>query len=169
MIMKASGLFLVFMLAASVVVSAQTRTVTNNDLKKYKTERERAERELREDYQRLGLPSPEERAKLNEKEAKEMSELAARLRNSRIAQENARRAAEEVTISAQPPVQAIVVVESGQPVYYYPWQGGWYRYPGSYMGGRRLPQQNGYFAGGQFWPTGPITRPRPARLFGRPR
>jgi hypothetical protein len=155
MIMKASGLFLVFMLAASVVVSAQTRTVTNNDLKKYKTERERAERELREDYQRLGLPSPEERA--------------ARLRNSRIAQENARRAAEEVTISAQPPVQAIVVVESGQPVYYYPWQGGWYRYPGSYMGGRRLPQQNGYFAGGQFWPTGPITRPRPARLFGRPR
>gem|GEM_PF-6675518 len=27
-----------------------------------------------------------------------------------------------------PPIQAIVVVESGVPVYYYPWQGGEHRY-----------------------------------------
>ena len=157
--MKASVLFLVFMVFAFTANAfAQTRTVTNRELTTYRTAREAAERELREDYARFGLPSPEERAKLNAREAKEMSELAARLRASRIASENARRVTRETM--PNPPIQAIVVVESGVPVYYYPWQGGWYRYarPFGPFGPR---QREGYYAGGQFWPTGPRTRERP--------
>ena len=154
--MKASVLFLVFMVFAFTANAfAQTRTVTNRELTTYRTAREAAERELREDYARLGLPSPEERAKLNAREAKEMSELAARLRASRVASENARRVTRETTPNS--PIQAIVGVESGVPVYYYPWQGGWYRYARPF--GPR--QREGYYAGGQFWPTGPRTRERP--------
>lgn len=157
--MKTSSLLLVFIFAAASLVSGQTRTVTNNDLAKYKTQRESAERELRENYAKLGLPSPEERAKLDEKEAKEMSELAARLRASRIAGENARRSSYSQTAQ---PIQAIVVIESGVPVYYYPWQGGWYRHIRQDTDRKYyLPQQNGYFAGGQFWPTGPRGRMQP--------
>jgi hypothetical protein len=71
---------LVFSFIAAVSVSAQTRTVTNDNLEKYRQKRVAAERDLRENYERLGFPSPEELEKQIEQSRVERSELAARLR-----------------------------------------------------------------------------------------
>lgn len=71
-----SSLFLISTLSAF----AQTRTVTNADLEKYRQARVKAEREYRENYQRLGMPSPEELRRRNEESARKMTELSERLR-----------------------------------------------------------------------------------------
>ena len=52
-----------FVLSAAFAVGAQTKKVTNADLEKYRTERLKAEKDLRENYAKLGFPSPEELAK----------------------------------------------------------------------------------------------------------
>ncbi len=66
--------------------AAQKRTVTNEDLEKYRQKRVAAEKDLRENYERLGFPSPEELQKQIERGNAERSALAARLEA-----ENARR------------------------------------------------------------------------------
>lgn len=47
-------------LLLSGAVFAQTTTVSNSDLTKFRDRRIAAEKEYRENYQRLGMPSPEE-------------------------------------------------------------------------------------------------------------
>jgi len=80
-----------------VSVSAQTKTVTNADLAKFAEKRISAEREYRENYERPGMPSPEELEKQNADEAIEREELSRRLRAERLQQEaiNAQREAAE--------------------------------------------------------------------------
>ncbi len=52
---------LMFFIAATAISSmAQNKTVTNADLEKYRQARLAAEREYRENYERLGMPSPTE-------------------------------------------------------------------------------------------------------------
>lgn len=58
---------------------AQKRTVTNEDLEKYRQKRLAAERDLRENYERLGFPSPEELQKQIDQSSAERSALSARL------------------------------------------------------------------------------------------
>ena len=55
-----TAVFLSFILAFSFSAFAQTKTVTNADLEKFRQKRLQAEREYRENYERLGFPSPEE-------------------------------------------------------------------------------------------------------------
>lgn len=62
---------------------AQTRTITNLDLEKYRQERLTAERDYRENYEKRGMPSPEELEKRRVEDAKAMAELSARLRYER--------------------------------------------------------------------------------------
>jgi len=69
--------------------AAAQSTITNADLEKYRQKRLAAERELREDYERLGFPSPEELEAKRIADAKEREELAARLASERIAREQA--------------------------------------------------------------------------------
>ena len=45
---------------AANLTAAQTKTVTNSDLEKYRQKRLQAERDYRENYAKLGFPSPEE-------------------------------------------------------------------------------------------------------------
>ncbi len=45
--------------------AAQTKSVTNRDLEKFRQKRLQTEREYRENYSRLGFPSPEELEKQN--------------------------------------------------------------------------------------------------------
>lgn len=71
-----SSLFLISTLSAF----AQTRTVTNADLEKYRQARVKAEREYRENYKRLGMPSPEELERREAERKRETAELSARLR-----------------------------------------------------------------------------------------
>jgi len=78
---------LIFTFIAVASASAQTRTVTNDDLEKFRQKRVAAERDLRENYERLGFPSPAELEKQIEQSRVERSELAARLRAENLESE----------------------------------------------------------------------------------
>jgi len=58
---------------------AQKRTVTNADLEKFRQKRLQAEREYRENYSRLGFPSPEELEKQNIENRRARSELSQKI------------------------------------------------------------------------------------------
>lgn len=66
---------------------AQNKTVTNSDLEKHRQKRLEAERDYRENYERLGFPSPEELERQIEQSRKERSELAEQLRNESLERE----------------------------------------------------------------------------------
>ena len=68
-------------------IAAQNRTVTNGDLEKYRQKRLTAEKDLRENYERLGFPSPAELDKQIEQGKVERSELSARLRTENLERE----------------------------------------------------------------------------------
>lgn len=151
-------LSIIFCLAAmsATAAFAQTKVVTNADLAKFKTERLNAERELRENYARLGFVSPEEMAKRDAESREHMFDLSAKLRRDRLERE-ARRAEEQqraaplVVAVYQTPQMSETSIVGG---YWYP-RYNWRRpFPRSF-------QQQGYFAGGQFWPTGPRTPSAP--------
>ncbi len=74
-------------------VSAQTakRTVTNTDLEKFRQKRLANERSYRENYERLGFPSPEELEARNEQDRKDLSELSARIERENYAREQIQR------------------------------------------------------------------------------
>lgn len=84
-------LFLGFIFICANVASAQTRTVTNDNLEKFRVRRVQAEREYRENYQRLGLPSPEDLEKQREQNRKELAELSARLQAENFEREQRQR------------------------------------------------------------------------------
>ena len=81
--MIVAGMVGIFVLSGT----AQTKTVTNADLAKFAEKRVNAEREYRENYERLGMPSPEELEKQNAVDAAEREELSRRLRAERIQRE----------------------------------------------------------------------------------
>jgi len=86
--MKRQALFVLSLVFVfSGLVFAQTKTITNADLLKFKVARLKAEKELRENYKELGFPSPEELAKREEKSRREFSELSQRLRKERLERE----------------------------------------------------------------------------------
>jgi len=66
---------------------AQTRTVTNADLEKYRQARLKAEKDLEERYKEMGFPSPEELRKQAEKDRVEREALARRLFEERMQRE----------------------------------------------------------------------------------
>ena len=152
----------VFIAAFAAIASSQTKTITNSDLSDYREKRIAAEKELREDYARLGFPSPEVRAARDAQAAKELIELSARLRNERLARE--RREAEiSVAVRSLQPTQTQIVVSNGVPNYYYYYPNyGW-----RYNTRSREYVQPGYFAGGMFIATGSRTPMRP--IFVRPK
>lgn len=98
-------------LSAGIAVSAQTKTVTNLDLEKYKTARLLAEKDLRENYAKMGFPSPEELARQQDEDEKARIVLldklrAERLERERIEAENRRISAASYTAQPQ------IIVES---------------------------------------------------------
>lgn len=153
--MKYKIVFLIsIVLLAVISASAQTRSVTNADLEKFRQERLKGEAEYRENYARLGLPSPEELDRRREASRVANEELSQKLRAERLEAE--RIEAERRAWQQQP---TYIVIDPGAQYYDEPYFSSYYRGRGRLP--RQLPQQNGYFAGGQFWPTGPSTRPQP--------
>ncbi|MEP6946313.1 MAG: hypothetical protein ABJA02_10380 [Acidobacteriota bacterium] len=156
-------LFLVCMLSIfSLPAIAQTRSVTNEDLSKYSREREKADRDYLENYARRGLPSPDEIARRRARSAIEYREYADQIRAHDAEVE---RAAAQWRSQRRGFVPQVIVVSGdqgyGEPDYFY--SGGRY-----FSRGVRQPySQPGYYAGGQFWPTGSATPSRP--LIARPR
>src|SRR6476661_1222445 len=94
-------LFVCCLLALSCSFAlSQKRMVTNADLETYRQQRLQAERDYRENYQRLGLPSPEELDRRREQSAKETAELSARLRAERMQREQIEAAQRAMSRSA---------------------------------------------------------------------
>jgi len=159
--------FICFSLTAAVLMAAQTKTVTNADLSKYSQERVKAEKDLRENYAKLGFSSPEEIELRNKSDAKDRAELSARLRLVELERERVeaeRYAAARIADAYSRSTQMEIVTDNGSTGYFWSY-GRRYRIPaahGAY-------QQPGYFAGGQFWPTGSRTRPQPPSVWIRPR
>jgi len=146
--------FVCVVLSGCYAANAQSKVVTNTDLDKYRVEREKAAAEYLSNYAKRGMPSPEELERRNERDRKESVELSAKMRAERTERE--RREAESKVIGVYPQRrQSEVIVIDGYQTYFYsePYY--------SYGRGRRMLQQPGYFAGGQFWPTGSSTRTRP--------
>lgn len=133
------------------------RTVTNSDLEAYRQRRVNAERELREEYNRLGFPSPDERWRRDADSQQQLLDLSGRLKSERLERERLELERQRMMqpIPVFPPLGYNNVVQPGELFWPTQWGfGGWgHRHHGF--------QQDGYFAGGQFWPTGPSTPPRP--------
>lgn len=134
-------------LLSAICAAAQIRTVTNTDLEKYRQKRLAAEKEYRENYKRLGLPSPEELDRRREVSKIENERLAAGFENERIERERAEAAAQQYAAQA-------LWFDSQQyavPQIYN--NGGYLSY--GWSSGARFRQRStpGYFAGGAFWPT----------------
>jgi hypothetical protein len=165
--MKIRSLGLVFMFSAAVLTAAAQKTVTNTDLEHYRNDRVQAEEKLRQDYERKGT-SYDEVMRHNKESQKETIDLAAKLRAERLEEEklDAERSAAEQAAAANRQM-SVAPTYYQDPYYGYGYGGYGYGYGygnGSRgRGGFRFPyQQQGYYAGGQFWPTSPATPPRPA-------
>ncbi len=158
-------LVLIFSVAA-IPALAQSKVVTNDDLEKYRDARVRAETDLKENYAKLGFPSPEELEQRRQQSAQETAEYAERIRAANLAveQEEARRRAVRTVYS--PPVY-MPAEETGYGDFGYIYLNGRY-YRRQVRQVRQGYTQPGYFAGGQFWPTGSATPPRPLRKTRRP-
>ena len=82
-------LFVSLIFSVSALTFAQTKTITNADLESFRQKRLAAEKDLRENYEKLGFPSPRELEKQIEQSRIEREELAARLQAERIAERQA--------------------------------------------------------------------------------
>ncbi len=180
--------FLLFCFVAAFVSSVAGQvTVTNADLEQYRQERLRAQADLRANYARMGFPSPEEIARRNDESQKELVELADKLRAARLESERMdidrdRLAVERERIQADRESALIMAQiyadqeassgysDGGFSTGSYGSFGGgfWNQVYRGYRGFRGFGNrgQEGYYVGGQFWPTGPRTAPRP--IIGRP-
>ena len=86
--MKAAiSLTFVFFLIAGMSVQAQRKSVTNTDLEKFRQKRLQAEQDYKENYEKMGFPSPEELQRKIEQSNDERFELAARLGAERLERE----------------------------------------------------------------------------------
>lgn len=87
--MRSKVLFILCsILGATVFVSAQTKTITNADLEKYRQKRLAAERDYEENYERMGFPSPEELKWQNEESQRDLIEYSEQLRSERMENDN---------------------------------------------------------------------------------
>ncbi len=155
---------LVLILGIAGSAAAQSRTVTNADLEKFKSERLKAAAEYRENYARWGFPSPEELDHRREKSRIESEKLSAELRASRLESERLEAQRQTERERSEGFYRNRNMSFDSEPLYNSP----------SYilsngrnrLRNRRQPfYQSGYVGGGHFWPT-PVVRhvPKPTWL-----
>jgi hypothetical protein len=164
--MNTRSLLLVLIVLAGGSIAFGQKTVTNADLERYRSERTRAEEQLRQEFARKGT-SYEEVMRRNKQSQQEMIELSAKLTAERLEQER-------VDAEREAAVRVVQAFRGTLNAFNEPYgSGGWFsgfRYRGGgriRYGARPVRPQQGYFAGGQFWPTGPATRPQPLFSVGR--
>jgi hypothetical protein len=151
-----------FIFAMAISVMAQTKTITNADLEKYRQARLTAEREYRENYERLGMPSPAELDRRNEQSRIEVERLSEKLRTAELERERLDAARTDFSGTS------ISIMQEPAPNLRY-WPTTYWSYASRYHS-PRLPNANknlGYVGGGTFWPTGNRTPSQP--VFKRPR
>jgi hypothetical protein len=153
-------------LVGSISLSAQTNTVTNSDLERFRESRLQAEREYRENYARLGMPSPEELAKKRDEDISRIVEMGERLRRERLDREM--RQAEFAAVNAVSESQTLnilpVVVRDGQS--YFVGAGSFYRGSQRWQGWRGSKQPIYWRAAGGmvYWEPGG----RPSSIWSSP-
>ncbi len=164
--MNTRSLLLVFMVFGFALTIAAQKTVTNTDLERYRTERVRSEDELRQQYATKGLTT-DEVMRRNKESQTQLFELSARLRAERIEAERIQAEREAGERAAEARRRATSVTFYDDSSY---WRGGWFGTSG-FVGPRRFGArpivQHGYFAGGQFWPSGAVTPPHAVFNVGR--
>jgi hypothetical protein len=85
--MKKTVLFLSLILSFSTIAFAQTKTVTNADLEKFRQKRLQNEKNYRENYERLGFPSPEELERKRVEDEENLIEFSQQLETQRLQRE----------------------------------------------------------------------------------
>lgn len=85
--MKTVGMVVGLILFANAIAFGQAKTITNFELEKYQQQRLNAEREYRENYKRLGFPSPEELDRQRDADMKARIEISEQLRQARLEKE----------------------------------------------------------------------------------
>lgn len=78
----------ILVLTAAFSAFAQTRTVTNADLEKFRQQRVESERKLKERYAEMGFPSPEQLERQNRERREAMEEYSDELRERRLMSQN---------------------------------------------------------------------------------
>jgi len=79
---------LILSLACAFSAFAQTKTVTNSDLEKFRQQRIESERKLKERYAEMGFPSPAQIERQNAERRAEMEQYSDQLREQRIYAQN---------------------------------------------------------------------------------
>lgn len=155
--MKANtAVFVLIMLASAAFAFGQRPTVTNETLEKYRQQRLAAEKDLRENYEKLGFPSPEEREARDKASREKFDEITAKLREDEIERQR-----------TQPVANTIVerTIQVGRPEYraygLAPAAIWGYSAPRGRIYNRRFYTQPYHVSGGSIWPVGPATKPRP--------
>ena len=140
------GLFVVFCLMFLAVgfASAQTarKTVTNADLEKFRQKRLAAEKDYRDNYEKMGFPSPEELEKQHEQDRKDMSELSARIEKENYDREQQQRATDYWQYQNRMLYNLNNQNAYNGNGYYSPFNAGSYGYSGGYSG---YGFSNGYY------------------------
>src|SRR5687768_16726667 len=144
--MKQGSLLILFvMLALSGYAMGQTQTVTGKDLEKFREKRLKAERDYRENYARLGMPSPEELERRRVENKKVLIDLSDKLRRDRYEREvrEAELRWRSYELSQRQPIYNLQIVPGYSSPYYLPY----YNY-GRWPYKRRHGQNFGWRAGG---------------------
>ena len=156
-VMRLNIAALMFFIAATAISSmAQTKTIKNADLEKYRQARLTAERDYRENYERLGMPSQAELDRRREQSRIETERLSEKLRSAELERERMDVLRDSY---AQPSIsysRAPSQNHSYLPAYYWSYANR-YRSPRP----QQVYQQSGYVGGGTFWPTGNSTPSQP--------
>ena len=85
--MKKAVVFFGLFLLSATVAAAQVRTITNSTLQRFQEKRIAADREYRNNYERMGFPSPEELDRQRENDMSARLQLAEQLRRARLEKE----------------------------------------------------------------------------------
>ncbi|MCW5960930.1 MAG: hypothetical protein KIS76_12270 [Pyrinomonadaceae bacterium] len=125
------------------------RTITNADLEKFKVKRIAAERDLRENYEKLGFPSPEEMERRRKTADEELEKLSEKLLRERLERERVMFEQQFLQSQSNPDVFFINnnSNDTYRPLIY---SGSFYRYPRYY---RYKNYGNVTLGGGYFYPN----------------
>lgn len=85
--MKTGAVVFGLIISLAAISVAQVRTITNATLERHQQKRLAAERDYRENYARMGFPSPEELERQREADMAARLELADQLRQARLEKE----------------------------------------------------------------------------------
>jgi hypothetical protein len=145
--MKKAVLCFALLIGLAAVGVAQLPTVTNETLEKYKRERLAALRDYRENYARLGFPSPEELDRQREADMNARIDLADQLRQARLEEEKIALQSRSIDLQAdalaiqaemayrEAPVEQVGGYYGGYGTGYYGGNGGYYSDPYGYYNG----------------------------------